>query len=177
MTGKRVSESGLSFTFKGMDKSLAQSLSLRLAQPHEILKILRVQIDALRILCVRDYSSEQIEALVNRNICHVSRGGHRGEITYVAELDNVVVGVSSLLGHCISAVYVHPLYARRGIGGHLLQAVERSARSRHLRKLKVTASLTARPFYQAQGYQTVDESHLLTKEGQQIRCIEMVKDL
>jgi putative acetyltransferase len=160
-----------------MDQSLAQPLSLRHARPDEILKILRVQIDALRTLCANDYSSEQIEALVDRNISYFSRGGHRGATTFVAELEDVVVGVSSLLGHRISAVYVHPLYVRRGIGSRLLQTLEGSALSRNTRTLKVTASLTACCFYQARGYQILNESYLVMKEGMQIRCIEMMRQL
>lgn len=156
-----------------MDKSLAQSLSIRQARPDEVLQILRVQIDALRILCVQDYSPEQIEALVNRNIQHFSRGGYRGETTFIAELETVRVGVSSLLGNRISAVYVHPLYIRQGIGTRLLRAVEQSASSRSIKTLNITASLTARPFYQASGYQMVDNSHLVSKEGLLIPCIEM----
>ncbi|WP_158535063.1 GNAT family N-acetyltransferase [Acaryochloris thomasi] len=160
-----------------MDKSLTPSLSVRQAQPDEILKILRVQIDALRVLCVKDYSLDQIEALVDRNISHFSRGGYRGETTFVAELENVVVGASSLLGHRISAVYIHPLYNRQGIGSQLLDAVEHLACSRNIRTLRVTASLTAFPFYKAKGYQIVDESHLVTKDGLRIRCIEMMKQV
>ncbi|MEO0376609.1 MAG: GNAT family N-acetyltransferase [Cyanobacteria bacterium P01_A01_bin.17] len=160
-----------------MDKSLAQSLLVRQARPDEILKILRVQTDALRVLCIRDYSSEQIEALVDRNIDHFSRGGYRGETTFVAELENVIIGVSSLLGNRISAVYVHPLYVRQGIGSRLLHAVEHSARSRTINTLKITASLTACPFYQAEGYQILDESHLITKDGLRVRCVEMIGQL
>ena len=160
-----------------MDQPLTPLLSVREARPDEILKILRVQADALRVLCAQDYSSEQIEVLVDRNISHSSCGGSRGETTFVAELEDVIVGVSSLLGRRISAVYVHPLYARRGIGSRLLGAVESLAIARSIRMLKVTASLTARPFYQAGGYQLLEESHIDTAAGVQIRCAEMIKQL
>ena len=160
-----------------MEKSLAQSLSIRQARPDEVLQILRIQIDALRILCVQDYSSDQIEALVDRNIQHFSRGGYRGATTFIAELEKVRVGVSSLLGNRISAVYVHPLYIRQGIGSQLLQAVEQAALSRNIKTLNITASLTACPFYQAWGYQVIDHSHLVTKDGLRIRCKEMRRHL
>ena len=160
-----------------MKKPFPQALLVRCARPDEIISILRVQIDALQFLCAKDYPPEQIEALANRNILHMSLGGDRRETLFVGDLDHAIVGVSGLLGSRISAVYVHPLYARQGIGTQLLQAIERTAIARHIKSLSVTASLTAQPFYQARGYRIVGESCIKAQSGMHIRCIEMQKQL
>lgn len=160
-----------------MDKLSPQTLSIRTAQPDDVIHLLRIQLDALRALCIHDYTPEQIEALVGRNIRYSSLGGSRREITLVAEVDGVRVGLCSLLGSRITALYVHPQFARRGIGTQLLNAVERMALTRQIKILRVAASLTARPFYQANGYRVGSESYLVADRGLWIPYINMKKYL
>ncbi|NET31239.1 MAG: hypothetical protein F6K19_04475 [Cyanothece sp. SIO1E1] len=52
--------------------------------------------------------------MIERNIRHSSRGGCHGEITLVAEVNNVIVGLSALLGRRISAalLIVEPIQLR-----------------------------------------------------------------
>ncbi|NJN01776.1 MAG: GNAT family N-acetyltransferase [Leptolyngbyaceae cyanobacterium RM1_1_2] len=142
-----------------------------------MIQLLRIQIDALRTLCIQDYTPEQIEALIERNIRYASRGGSQGEITLVAEVKGVIVGLAALLGRCVSAVYVHPQFVRQGIGTHLLAALEQIATTYQIKTLRVAASLTAQPFYQANDYQVLGESDLITEKGLQIRYVEMKKAL
>ena len=52
----------------------------------------------------------------------------------------------------VTAVYVHPRVARRGVGTELLVAVEREARNRDIGTLGLSASLNARAFYEHHGY-------------------------
>ena len=160
-----------------MASSIPQALSIRKAQPDDIIPCLRIQIDALRILCQQDYPPEQLEALIERNIRYSSRGGCRDEITVVAQAEGVIVGFSALLGRRISAVYVHPQRVRQRIGGRLLAAIERIAVIHNIRTLRVAASLTARPFYQANGYQVLGESYIRVDKDLRIRCIDMKKQL
>ena len=161
-----------------MDPSSSpQVFSIRKAQPDEVIQQLRIQIDALRTLCRQDYAPEQIEGLIERNIRYSSRGGYQREITLVAEADGMIVGFSALLGRRISAVYVHPQYVRQGIGSRLLAALERIAATQNIRTLRVAASLTAHPFYQANGYQVIGDSYLGVHKGLRVRYIDMKKRL
>ncbi|MDJ0692667.1 MAG: GNAT family N-acetyltransferase [Xenococcaceae cyanobacterium MO_188.B32] len=138
--------------------------SLRQAHPDELIQLLRIQTDALRTLCLSDYSSRELEALIEHNLRHFSLGGYRGEFILVAEVDGVLVAWSALLGSRISAIYVHPQFIRQGIGSQLLRALETQAIHSQFRTLKVAASLTARPFYQCHGYQLIGRSFLLAKD-------------
>lgn len=160
-----------------MDFSPAQMLSIRKAQPDDVIQQLRIQIDALRTLCRQDYTPEQIEGLIERNIRYASRGGCQSELTLVAEVDGVIVGFSALLGRRISALYVHPRYVRQGIGSRLLAALEQRAVTQNIRTLRVAASLTAHPFYQANGYQVLGESFLGVDKGLRVRYIDMKNHL
>lgn len=55
----------------------------------------------------------------------------------------------------VRAVYVHPDFARRGVGSALLAELERRARDRGFETLVLTASLNAVPFYEHRGYEAV----------------------
>ena len=160
-----------------MKPSPPHVLSIRQAQPDDVIQQLRIQIDALRTLCRQDYTPEQIEGLIERNIRYSSRGGCQSELSLVAEADGVIVGYSALLGRRISAVYVHPQFVRQGIGSRLLAGLEQIAVTHNIRTLRVAASLTAQPFYRANGYQVLGESYLGIDKGLRVRYIDMKKHL
>lgn len=52
----------------------------------------------------------------------------------------------------IRAFFVHPAWARRGIGGMILEACETAAAATGFRQLEMGATLTGVPFYRAKGY-------------------------
>ena len=146
-----------------MDKVFPPLSSIRQAHSDDVIQLLRIQTDSLRTLCISDYSSLELEALIERNLRHFSLGGHRGEFILVAEVDGVIVGWSALLGSQISAIYVHPQFIRQSIGSQLLRAIEAKAINFKYRTLKVAASFTARAFYQCHGYQIIGRSFLLAQ--------------
>jgi GNAT superfamily N-acetyltransferase len=53
----------------------------------------------------------------------------------------------------IRAFFVHPSWARRGIGGQILDACESAAKAKGFRRLEMGATLTGIPFYKAKGYE------------------------
>jgi GNAT superfamily N-acetyltransferase len=52
----------------------------------------------------------------------------------------------------IRAFFVHPAWARRGIGGMILEASEAAAWAAGFRRLEMGATLTGVPFYRTKGY-------------------------
>jgi putative acetyltransferase len=160
-----------------MSQTHPQDISVRIAQPKDRNQIFQIQIDAIQVICSHDYNTEQIAALLDDKQLQYSVGNEWGEIVFVAEIEDTIVGFSALLRHRVSAVYVHPHYVRRGIGRQLLTALEREAVSRHIKRLAVMASLTAQPFYQACGYQIVGECSLISDHGVYVPCIDMEKCL
>lgn len=158
-----------------MDKKQLQGISICKAQPEDANQIFQVQISSIRTLCSSDYTSEQIEALIddksNRNFI----GEESGEIVFVARTGIAVIGFSSLLKDRVSAAYVHPCCVRQGVGTRLLNAVEGEAVTQNIEKLSVMASITARPFYQARGYRIVAQSSFISDAGVRDPCVDMEK--
>ena len=75
----------------------------------------------------------------------------------VAMEGDVIVGTASLGRDQVHAVFVHPTRQGRGIGRHLMEAVESEAQARGERELILYASLSAVAFYEASGWRTVRE--------------------
>ena len=160
-----------------MNKISPPLSSIRQAHSDDVIQLLRIQTDSLRTLCISDYSSLELEALIERNLRHFSLGGNRDEFILVAEVDGVIVGWSALLASHISAIYVHPQFVRQGIGSQLLRAIETKAIDSQFRTLKVAASFTARPFYQYHGYEIFGRSLILARRNLRIPYLYMQKPL
>ncbi|MBI2786779.1 MAG: GNAT family N-acetyltransferase [Legionella longbeachae] len=67
--------------------------------------------------------------------------------------DNKIIGFADLEKNgCLYRGYVHKNYQGRGIGKALLNVREKKARELGIRKLFSEVSITARPFFEKQGY-------------------------
>ena len=110
--------------------------------------------DTIRRVNSRDYSPSQIAAWASEEIdTAVWFGRFTGRFVPVAEEAGHPVGFAELEtdGH-IDRVYVSADHQRRGIGRQLLAAVVAEARWLGLARLFTEASITARPFFEAQGF-------------------------
>src|SRR5437870_5276417 len=110
--------------------------------------------DTIRRVNSRDYSPAQIAAWASDDIDTASWFGRfGGRYVPVAEEAGRPVGFAELEsdGH-IDRVYVSSDHQRRGIGRQLLVAVVAEARRVGLARLFTEASITARPFFEAQGF-------------------------
>jgi ribosomal protein S18 acetylase RimI-like enzyme len=110
--------------------------------------------DTIRRINSRDYSPAQIAAWASDDIDTVRWFGRfTGRYVPVAEEGGRPVGFAELEsdGH-IDRVYVSAEHHRRGIGRQLLAAVVAEARRAGLARLFTEASITARPFFEAQGF-------------------------
>jgi putative acetyltransferase len=74
-------------------------------------------------------------------------------LTLVALVEGEIAGFASLKDNTqIDMLYVHPEFARRGVGSALVNALERLGAARSAQKLGVDASDAARDFFAAHGY-------------------------
>jgi GNAT superfamily N-acetyltransferase len=75
-----------------------------------------------------------------------------GEEILVAEVDGRVAGYAGLRGGELTALFVAPPAARRGVATALLRRVEALARRRGVAALRVDAALSGVAFYRARGF-------------------------
>lgn len=75
----------------------------------------------------------------------------------------------------IRAFFVHPDWARRGIGAMILEACERAAMAAGFTRLEMGATLTGVPFYLARGYRRVEDLAVPLPDGEALPIVRMEK--
>jgi GNAT superfamily N-acetyltransferase len=75
----------------------------------------------------------------------------------------------------IRAFFVHPAWARRGIGSMILEACEAAAVAAGFRRLEMGATLTGIPFYQAKGYTNLEPAEVPLGNGLTLPIMRMAK--
>jgi GNAT superfamily N-acetyltransferase len=75
----------------------------------------------------------------------------------------------------IRAFFVHPEWARRGIGGMILDACERAAMAEGFHRLEMGATLTGVPFYKVKGYVELERVEAPLGDGLTLPIVRMGK--
>lgn len=151
----------------------------RRAKPEDAEQICQVHIVSVRELCKSDYTPEQIEAWIGM----LKPEGHRqaienpNKIMFVAEIEGRIVGFSELFENEVNAVYIHPNHSQQGAGKLLLNLLEKEAIAHRINKLQLSASINAKLFYQARGYQVIEHSFHTLHSGIKIPCVRMEENL
>jgi putative acetyltransferase len=98
-------------------------------------------------------------------------------LTLVALIGGGPVGFISLQdGGVIDQLYVHPSVARTGVASALVDAIEKLAAARGTAMLATDASDTAKPFFEARGYQAM-RRNTIAIDGEYIGNTRMTKTL
>jgi Acetyltransferase (GNAT) family. len=178
------------------------SLSLRLATPADI-PVLRPLIEtSVRTLQRNDYTPEQIEGALGtvlgldtqlvadgtyfiaeaRAACarHIAGCGGWSKRKTLFGSDHAQVREPELLdpktdAARIRAFFIHPDFARRGIGSKILAACESAARSAGFSRFEMGATLTGVPLYLARGYQILDRIEVPLRNGHTLPVVRMCK--
>lgn len=153
-----------------------------------------------RGLSREDYSEAQIEAAIT-SVFGVDTELIRDGTYFVVEHDGLLVGcggwskrktlfggdryegrVSGLLDPAqepakIRAFFVHPDYARQGIGRMLLETCEAAARDSGFRRLELMATLPGVKLYRALGYLGSERVAYTIGDGVQIEFVPMQKPI
>ncbi len=101
-----------------------------------------------------------------------------GEAFFVAvDHAGAVIGFCSIRDDEIRSLYVDPTIARCGAGGALLRRAEAELLAGGHRRVWLQASRAGQPFYEAKGYQSVDEYPWMSRGGLEITVKRMEKTL
>jgi GNAT superfamily N-acetyltransferase len=76
----------------------------------------------------------------------------------------------------VRAIFVHPSFARRGLGSLILARVEAEARAAGFRKLEMGSTLTGVPLYKLRGYLEVGRILVPLNNGEAVPVVKMVKE-
>ncbi|HTX41921.1 MAG TPA: GNAT family N-acetyltransferase [Acidobacteriaceae bacterium] len=77
----------------------------------------------------------------------------------------------------IRAFFVHPAWARRGIGSRILELCEQAAQAEGFTRLEMGATLTGIPLYRLHGYLEHERIELPLANGETLPIVRMSKQL
>jgi GNAT superfamily N-acetyltransferase len=77
----------------------------------------------------------------------------------------------------IRAFFIHPDWARRGLGTLILEACENAATAAGFTRLEMGATLTGVPFYRARGYVELEELAVPLANGGSMPIVRMAKQM
>ncbi|MDT8070724.1 MAG: GNAT family N-acetyltransferase [Terriglobia bacterium] len=77
----------------------------------------------------------------------------------------------------IRAFFVHPNWARRGLGAMILRHCERVALDAGFRRCEMGATLSGVPFYRSHGYHSAEQIDLPLPSGDTLPILKMTKEL
>lgn len=75
----------------------------------------------------------------------------------------------------VRAIFVHPEFARKGLGTLILAAVEQAARAAGFRRFEMGSTLTGVPLYQLKGYIETERIAVPLPNGEALPVVRMVK--
>lgn len=120
---------------------------------------------AVNITASRDHEPAQVQAWVSAAdepaVWHEARSSAN---TCVSVVDEQIVGFIDVddAGY-IDMLFVEPTRARLGIATALLGWAKQQAKEVGAEKLSTHASVTARPFFEAQGFISIEERHPMVR--------------
>jgi GNAT superfamily N-acetyltransferase len=183
-------------------KEITATLTIRGATPKDIPAAQAVIAESARRLQAGDYTARQIESAIknvygvdsrlvadgtyfvveedaNRGTRIVGCGGwsKRGTLyggdNWHERTDDVLDPKRDAAK--IRAFFIHPDYARQGIGTMLPAACENAAREAGFTRFEAGATLTGVKMFSARGYTAVGEIMVRLEDGVAIRVVHMVK--
>jgi putative acetyltransferase len=161
-----------------MIRTAVQNREIRDYEAGDAPEIVRLFFETVRSVNRADYSDEQLEAwapgVPDPEEWHARMAGRR---TLVAEEGGEVVGFAELeYDGRLDMFYVRKDAVGRGVGRRLYEAVEREARGQGLGWIFTEASITARPFFEQQGFRVVREQ-MVSRRGVSMTNFVMEKEL
>jgi GNAT superfamily N-acetyltransferase len=174
---------------------------LRIARERDIPAVAALIPLSVRALQAADYSTEQMDAALGP-VFGVDRELIRDGTYYVVERAGELVGCGgwssrrSLFGGDagraageralldpahdsarIRAFYVHPDWARRGIGRRIMNACERAIVQARFRSIELVATLAGEPLYAAFSFTAVERYEIPLAIDLRLPVVRMVKTL
>ncbi|MFZ0496067.1 MAG: GNAT family N-acetyltransferase [Methylocella sp.] len=152
--------------------------SLRPYLPSDLPLLSEIRFAAIEELTVDDYDEAQRRAWASAiyDEAAFAQTLEKG-LTLVALIGGGSVGFIALQnGGLIDQLYVHPAVARTGVASALVEAIEKLAAARGTATLTTDASDTAKPLFEARGYQA-ERRNAIEIDGEYLGNTRMTKAL
>lgn len=153
-------------------------MKIRLYVSNDLDDILELFYKTIHTVNKDDYTQEQLDAWAPKNADRARWESCLSKNhTLVVEDDGKIVGFADMgdTGY-LDRLYVDSDYVRQGVASLLVQQLEKYARVKKVRFMNTASSITARPFFEANGY-TVIREQVVERRGERLLQYLMEKKL
>lgn len=154
-------------------------IRIRKADTEDLITLHKVFEKSVRNTCNKDYSPEQINAWIERANPKRWQELFDSELHFLLAEDTKTLQTAGFTSvnpqGYLHSMFVHPRFQQKGIATLLLQSAEKFVKHHHAPSLFAEVSLTARPFFEKQGF-FVEEQQTVTVSGTEMINFVMRKN-
>ena len=185
---------------RSLSRTMNHMIQIRLAKMNEVAQLELLIAASVRNLSADYYSPQQIESAL-LHVFGIDTQLILDGTYFVAEIENKIVGCGgwskrkTLFGGDqaklnednlldpktdaarIRAFFIHPEFARRGIGTKIINMCENAAKIAGFSQLELGATLSGVPLYEASGYHIIEEFTHQLKDGTEFPLVRMGKEI
>lgn len=145
-------------------------MQVRRYRPGEEPELWEIFFNTIRKVCIKDYTQQQVSIWAPEGWDPERwRVRMEGINPFVCVEGEQIVGYSDLQpSGLIDHFFVHHEWQRRGVGSHLMEAIHLEAPRLGVTEMHSEVSITARPFYEAWGFNVEKEQE---NEGEGVKFI------
>ena len=156
-------------------------MEIRKFQLSDLSQIVLLFYETVHFVNKQDYSQEQLDAWAPKDEETLKvitwKDSLNHNVTYVAEIDGTIIGFADMTqkGY-LDRLYIHKDFQRQGIASGLVNCLESEAIRLGLIEMYTDASITAKPFFENQGYRII-ESQVVERREVTLVNFKMIKKL
>lgn len=144
-----------------------QQIIVRNYKPEDSQALAELYYNTIHQINIEHYSEEQVQAWAPEAGLEASKWATKFEKTQplVAVIGELIVGFVEFEpdGH-IDCFYCHHKYIGCGVGSTLMQSVFEIAIQKDIKRIFAEVSITARPFFEKQGFTVTEEQTIVFRE-------------
>ncbi len=153
-------------------------MKLKLYNPNDLETIMELFYKSVHEVCVNEYTLEQLDAWAPKEPDALRwRNSLNKNHTITAVIDGKIVGFGDVgeTGY-LDRLYVDKAYLHQGVASMILNNLEKYARAKGIKFMHTASLITAKPFFEAKGYQILQEQ-IVERRGVRIKLFLMEKNL
>ena len=155
--------------------TIKAKVSTREYRPNDASELAEIFFNTIHEINAKDYSKDQLEVWAPTSTLNSEGWAKKFTRTkpLVAVFEDKIVGFAEFEGNGhIDCFYCHHEWIGKGVGSALMKAIFRKAEELDIHRIFVEASITARPFFEKNGFVVLKEQQVV-KDGVKLTNYKM----
>ncbi|WP_338586604.1 GNAT family N-acetyltransferase [Clostridium baratii] len=153
-------------------------MNIRMYRSEDCKEIVELFYNTVHSVNAKDYNKAQLDAWAPKDI-NISKWDKSllEHYSIVIEDNSIIIGFGDLdINGYFDRLYVHKDYQGAYVATRILNEIEKYAQENEIKVITTHSSITAKPFFEKQGYKVVKEQ-VVERKGQKLKNFIMEKTL